>query len=46
MDFSFCSLYELSRKRDLNSIIKTKVHNTNIYNLQYKPYIEKGLKKD
>ena len=45
MDFSPCSLYELSRKRDLNSIIKTKVHNTNIYNLQYKPYIEKRPKK-
>ena len=45
MDFSLCPLYELSRKRDLNSIIKTKVHNTNIYNLQYKPNIEKRPKK-
>lgn len=44
MNFSQCSLYKLSRKRDLNNIIKTKVHNTNNYNFQYKPYIEKKPK--
>lgn len=45
MDFSQCSLYKLSRKRDLNSIVKIKVHIINKYNLQYKPYIEKKQKK-
>ena len=39
MDFSVCPLYGVTRKRDLNKLLKMKVHNKNNYNLKYKPYI-------
>lgn len=45
MDLSKCPLYGLSRKRDLNNLLKTKVKNNNNYNLMYKPYIDKKPKK-
>lgn len=45
MDFSSCPLFGLSRKRDLNKLLKIKVKNKNEYNLQYKPYIETNPKK-
>ena len=45
MDFSKSPLYGISRKRDLNQLIKTKVHNTNKYNVEYKPYIDQKPKR-
>ncbi len=45
MDFSKSPLYGITRKRDLNQLIKIKTHNTNKYNIQYKPYIELRPKK-
>ena len=45
MDFSKSPLYCISRKRDLNQLIRIKAHNTNNYNVQYKPYIEQRPKK-
>lgn len=44
MDFSTCPLYGITRKRDLNELLKIKVHNKNKYNKKYKPYIEKNPK--
>lgn len=44
MDFSTCPLYGITRKRDLNELLKIKVHNKNQYNKKYKPYIEKNPK--
>lgn len=44
MDFSTCPLYGITRKRDLNELLKIKVHNKNNYNKKYKPYIEKNPK--
>lgn len=45
MDFSRCPLFDLSRKRDLNNLLKIKTKNKNKYNVQYKPYIETSPKK-
>lgn len=45
MDFSKSPLYGISRKRDLNQLIKTRVHNINKYNVEYKPYIDRKPKK-
>ena len=45
MYLSKCPLYGLSRKRDLNNLLKIKVRNRNNYNLLYKPYIDKKPKK-
>lgn len=44
MDFSTSPLYGITRKRDLNELLKIKVHNKNQYNKKYKPYIEKDPK--
>ena len=44
MDFSTCPLYGITRKRELNKLLKIKVHNENSYNIKYKPYIDKNLK--
>lgn len=45
MNFSKIPLYGISRKRDLNQLLKIKTHNNNKYNMQYKPYIEQKPKK-
>lgn len=45
MNFSKSPLYGISRKRDLNQLLKIKTHNNNKYNMQYKPYIEQKPKK-
>lgn len=45
MDFSKSPLYGISRKRDLNQLIKARVHNINKYNVEYKPYIDRKPKK-
>lgn len=45
MNFSKSPLYGISRKRDLNQLLKIKAHNNNKYNMQYKPYIEQKPKK-
>lgn len=46
MEYRNCPLYGLTRKRDLNKLLKTKVNNNNNdFNLQYKPYIEKIPKR-
>lgn len=45
MNYSKSPLFGLTRKRDLNNLIKIKVRNNNTFNLQYKPYIEKHPKK-
>lgn len=45
MNYSKSPLFGLTRKRDLNNLIKVKTKNNNKYNLQYKPYIEKKPKK-
>ena len=44
MDFSTCPLYGITRKRDLNELLKIKVHNKNNYNKKYKQHIEKNPK--
>ena len=43
MDFSRCPLYGITRKRDLNELLKIKVHNKNQYNKKYKPYENTGI---
>lgn len=45
MDFSKSPLYGILRKRDLNQLIKARVHNINKYNVEYKPYIDRKPKK-
>lgn len=45
MDYSKSPLFVLTRKRDLNNLIKVRVKDNNNFNLQYKPYIEKKPKK-
>ena len=45
MNFSKSSLYGISRKRDLNQLLKIKTHNNNKYNMQYKPYIDQKPKR-
>ena len=45
MNFSKSPLYGISRKRDLNQLLKIKTQNNNKYNMQYKPYIEQKPKK-
>ena len=45
MDYSKSPLFGLTRKRDLNNLIKVRVKDNNNFNLQYKPYIEKKPKK-
>lgn len=45
MNFSKIPLYGISRKIDLNQLLKIKTHNNNKYNMQYKPYIEQKPKK-
>lgn len=45
MDFSKSPLYGILRKRDLNQLIKARVHNINKYNVEYKPYIDRKSKK-
>lgn len=45
MEYNKCSLYGLTRKRDLTKIIKVSVKNTNNFNIQYKPYIDKFPKR-
>lgn len=44
MDFSTCPLYGVTRKRDLNKLLKIRTNNKNNYNKMYKPYIEKQPK--
>lgn len=45
MNFGKSALYGISRKRDLNQLLKIKVHNINKYNIAYKPYIEQKPKR-
>ena len=45
MDFCKSPLYGISRKRDLNQLIKIKSHNNNKYNIQYKPILNQRPKK-
>jgi len=45
LDFSKSPLYGILRKRDLNQLIKARVHNINKYNVEYKPYIDRKPKK-
>src|SRR5574344_2033469 len=45
MEYNKCSLYGLTRKRDLTKKIKVSVKNTNNFNIQYKPYIAKIPKR-
>lgn len=45
MDFSKSALYGISRKRDLNKLLKIKIKNINKFNVAYKPYIDQKPKR-
>ena len=45
MDFSKSALYSISRKRDLNKLLKIKLKNINKFNVAYKPYIDQKPKR-